>query len=345
MTDEMIGVDVGTGGIKVVGVAKDGQKLYLEAIGEARMPQVDWLKDADHRGKAVIKVAAALKSLLADLKIRRKQAVACLPEDEVVSRLIRLPPLKESEIRDALTFEAETFVPYPLDKVSIDYEVIEEDETGRLTVFAIACRNEIIAAFVRLFKSVGLELVALESSAVTIRRVVRNCIDGGVKNVMVLDMGERYADLVALKKKNVIFTRSLSVGGDSLTRAISINLGLDMASAEEYKKAYGLSESELEGKIRKAIEPVFVSIAEELRKAVALFDQEAGEKMDLLILSGGGANMPGLAEELTKRLGLEVQVIQPFIKLDSSRVKLPIDLNSEGSRFTLAVGLALRGLV
>lgn len=63
----------------------------------------------------------------------------------------------------------------------------------------------------------------------------------------------------------------MSVGGESLTRAISINLGLDMASAEEYKKAYGLKEMQLEGKIKNAITPVFTSMAEEIRRALASF--------------------------------------------------------------------------
>ncbi|MBU3935429.1 type IV pilus assembly protein PilM [Patescibacteria group bacterium] len=339
---EIVGVDVGIGSIKVISLKKEGEKVFLESIGETRTPQVDWLK-GDNKGKSIARVAVALKSLLSDLKIRPKKVVSCLPEDQVVSRLIRLPPLKESEIKDALKFEAETFVPYPLSEVTIDYEVVEEDEAGRLTIFVIAARNEVVASYMKLFKSVGLELLALESPAVAMRRAVLNSIKGET-NVMVVDMGEKYSGVVSLNKKKIIFTRSLSVGGESLTRAISINLGLDMASAEEYKKAYGLKESELEGKIRSAILPIYSSLAEELRKALVLFNSETGENVGLLALSGGGAVLPGLAEELTRLLGLEVQVLQPFLRIDTNRLQLPIDLNSEGCRFTLALGLALRRL-
>jgi len=339
---EIIGVDVGIGSIKVLSLKKDGEKVFLESIGETRTPQVDWLK-GDNKGKSIARVAVALKSLLSDLKIHPKKVVSCLPEDQVVSRLIRLPPLKESEIKDALKFEAETFVPYPLSEVTIDYEVVEEDEAGRLTIFVIAARNEVVASYIKLFKSVGLELLALESPAVAMRRAVLNAIKEET-NVMVVDMGEKYSGVVSLNKKKIIFTRSLSVGGESLTRAISINLGLDMASAEEYKKAYGLKESELEGKIRSAILPIYSSLAEELRKALVLFNSETGENIGLLALSGGGAVLPGLAEELTRLLGLEVQVLQPFLRIDTSRLQLPLDLNSEGCRFTSALGLALRRL-
>jgi type IV pilus assembly protein PilM len=340
---EFFGLDIGVGSIKLVAVSKGTSGLVLESIGEAKTPKVDWIKD-NKNVKAIEEVATTLKMLLNDLKIKSKQAVTSLPEDEVVSRLIRLPPLKESEVRDALKFEAETFVPYPLDQVSIDYEVVEQDESGRLSVFAIAARNDLIQSYVKLFKMIGLELVALESPAIAMRRAVVNSVSETAAMLLV-DMGEKYSDIVSINKGNVYFTRAMSVGGESLTRAISINLGLDMASAEEYKKAYGMKEMQLEGKIKNAIQPVFANMAEEIRRALASFKEEQGKAAELLVLSGGGANLPGLAEELTKILGIEVQVIQPFIKMDTSKIVLPVDLNSEGCRFSLAAGLAMRGIV
>lgn len=340
---DVLGIDIGIGSIKLVSVIKEEKGLVLNSIGEAKTPRVAWTKE-DKTGKAMTEVAEAMKGLLNDLKIKTKQVVTSLPEDEVVSRLIRLPPLKDSEVRDALKFEAETFVPYPLDQVSIDYEVVEQDEAGRLTVFAIAARNDLIQAYVKLFKMVGLELAALESPAVAMRRAVAESVSATAA-LMLVDLGEKYSDLVSINANKVFFTRAMSVGGESLTRAISINLGLDMASAEEYKRAYGMKSSELEGKIKNAIQPVFASMAEEIRRALESAREEQGKGVDMLVLSGGGANLPGLAEELTRILGVEVQVIQPFMKMDTTRIVLPIDLTSEGCRFSLAVGLALRGLV
>ncbi|HEX8923698.1 MAG TPA: type IV pilus assembly protein PilM [Patescibacteria group bacterium] len=339
----ILGIDVGIGSIKVVSLSKVGEELVLDAIGEGKTPAADWI-NGDSKNKAIEEVGASIKTLLSDMKVKGRQVVTCLPEDAVVSRLVNLPPLKENEIRDALKFEAETFIPYPLDQVSIDYEIVEQDEAGRLSVFAIAARTDLIQSYIKLFKSIGLELTALESPAVSMRRVVNNVV-GNTSSILVVDMGEKYSDLMAINNGNIRFTRSLSVGGESLTRAISINLGLDMPSAEEYKKAYGMKELELEGKIKNAILPVFGSMAEEIRRAMALFREEQNKAIDLLMLSGGGANLPGLAEELTKVLGVEVQVIQPFLKINTQKISVPINLNSEGCRFSLSVGLALRGIV
>jgi type IV pilus assembly protein PilM len=343
----IVGIDIGVGTIKVVSVSKNSSgNFVLDAIGEIKNPRPDWRNaiESEKNDKALQDVSNAIRNLLSDLRLKAKQAVVCLPEDEIISRLIRLPPLKESEIRDALKFEAETFIPYPLDQVSIDYEKISEDETEKLTVFVIAAKNSLIESYIKLFKFTGLELIALESPSVSIRRLF-NFSMPSLGSVIIFDLGEKYSNILGINKGNISFTRSIPVGGESITRAISINLNLDIASAEEYKKAYGLKETELEGKIKSAIMPVFNNMVDEIRKAMALFMESQGKNPDLLILSGGGANMPGLAEELTKLLGIEIQIIQPFLKVDITKLVVPINLGFEGCRFALATGLSMRSLL
>jgi len=340
----LLGIDIGQSTIKLIAISKDTGSLVLENISEVKSSQME-IKTIEDKSKYFGEVAKIIKDALADLKIKEKKVVVDLPESEVISRLIRLPPLKDSEILDALKFEAETFVPYPLNEVSIDYDVVEKDDAGRLTVFVVAAKNELIQFLVKMFKTLGMELMALESPSIALGRVIRNSIKT-VERVVAVDFGEKFTSIFNFNKGNVYFSRSIPVGGESLTRAVSLGLGLDMSSAEEYKKAYGIKENELEGKIRTATMPVLNTITEEIRKAMALFVEDSGGKsVELLVLSGGGSRLPGMAEELTKLMGVEVQIIQPFINIDVTKTKLPIDLNNDGSRFTLAVGLALRGMI
>lgn len=336
-----LGIDIGQSSVKMVLVNKEKEgNFFLENIGEAKLELNE--SNQNDLGKRWEEVGKVIKTIISDNKIKTKQVVAALPENEVISRLVRLPPLKDSEIMDALRFEAETFVPYPLEEVSLDYEIIEKDEAGRLNVFVIAARNELISAYIKLFKSLGLELMALEPPSVAFRRMARNSV-GSIERLVVLNIGEKFSDIFNVYKGNVYFSRSLPIGGESLTRAVSLGLGLDLASAEEYKKAYGIKEEELEGKIRVATMPVFNSITDEVRKAIALFVEDSGGKtVQLLVLSGGGANMPGMAEELTRTLGVEVQISQPFVNIDVTKIQSPFNLNVEGCRFSLAVGLSLR---
>jgi type IV pilus assembly protein PilM len=338
----IVGIDISQKSVKIACLSNENSKIALESIGEIKLPQVE--KNEANKDKFLMVFGKSIKSLLSDLKIKGKQVVVSLPEDEVVSRLVRLPPLKDSEIMDALRFEAETFVPYPLDQVLIDYEIIEKDEVGRLSIFVIAAKNDLISNYLKLFKSIGLELLSLESPSLALRRVLKLGMPM-VERIVTIDIGEKNSDVFSVNKNNVYFARVLSVGGESLTRAISLNLSLDMASAEEYKKAYGMKEDELEGKIRNAIMPVFNDISEEIRKTLALFTEDVGKPAELLVLSGGGANFPGMAEELTKLLGIEVQVLQPFLNIDTTKIQSDYNLNVEGCKFSLAVGLALRGLI
>ncbi len=338
----ILGIDIGKSTVKIACISDYNSKIILETLGESRIPKFENIED--NNDKFLNEVGNIIKKMLNDLKIKNKQAVVSLSENEVISRLVRLPPLKDSEIMDALKFEAETFIPFPLEEVAIDYEIIERDDNGKLTVFVIAARNELINSYIKLFKSIGIELLALESPAISLRRVLQLNMPM-VERVVVVDIGEKYSDIFSINKNNVYFARSLSVGGESLTRAISLNLNLDMASAEEYKKAYGIKEMELEGKIRNSIMPIFNDIGEEIRKTLSLFVEDVGKSADLLVLTGGGANMPGIAEELAKILGLEVQVLQPFAKIDTTKSQFGYNLNIDGCKFSLAVGLALRGLV
>ncbi len=340
--NSVLGIDIGQNTVKIVCLSGENSKITLESIGKSITTKVE-NKETD-KDKFLNEAGKVIKVLLDDLKIKNKQAVVSLSEDEVISRLVRLPPLKDNEIMDALRFEAETFIPFPLEEALIDYEIIEKDEAGRLTIFVIAARNDLINSYLKLFKSIGLDLLALESPAIALRRVLKLGMPM-VERVVMVDMGEKYSDIFSINKNNVYFARSLSVGGESLTRAISLNLSLDMASAEEYKKAYGMKEDELEGKIRNAIMPVFNDISEEIRKTLALFNEDVGKPAELLVLSGGGANFPGMAEELTKLLGIEVQVLQPFLNIDTTKIQSDYNLNTEGCKFSLAVGLALRGLI
>lgn len=334
---DFFGLDIGSGSIKLIGFEKNGALPVLKYMGEVE----NSVGIPEDKNGNIAELSSIIKLLMSDLKIRTKNVVVSLPEKDVISRLVKLPPLKESEIKDALNFEAETFVPYPLKDVLIDYDVVEKDESGRLLVFAIAAKKTLINSYVKLFKKTGLKLLAIESPAVAMNRVIANSVSS-TGSVMLVDLGETMSDIMVVKSGNIYLTRPVSVGGEALTRAISINLGLDMKSAEEYKKAYGMRASELEGKIKNALLPVFSSMAEETRKAMVSYREEWAKSIDLLVLSGGGANMPGLAEELTRILGIEVQVIQPFLKTDTSQINVPVDLTMEGCRFTLAIGLALR---
>ena len=119
-------------------------------------------------------------------------------------------------------------------------------------------------------------------------------------------------------------------------------LGVEELQAEEYKRTYGLSKTQLEGKIKTALDPVFRMVAEEMKKASHYYQsEEKGDSPTSAILSGGTAGMPGATSELTKLLGIEVIVGNPFAKVDVDPAAVK-SLAGYAPFYSISVGLAMR---
>jgi len=331
------GLDIGSSSIKLIQLSKEGDKFNLIALGEASAPQPG-IRGSNPEHWA--QTAECIKKLIADLKIKTKNVVLGLPEDSVISRLKWFPPMKEDEVRAALEFEAETFIPQPLDQVKIDYEIIDKDDAGRLLVFVLAAPNEIVDKHLKVAKMAGLNLIALETPAVSLARI----FSFKEAPALILDMGDKFSSLTVDKGGNVFLTRTISIGGDAFTRGVSLSLGLDINVARGYCQAYGLKETELEGKVRNALMPLFEKLVDEVKKTMLSFKEQWQEDIGVVVLSGGGVNMPGLIEEMAKVLGVEVQIAQPFTGVKSN-TPISVDVRNEGSKFSTAFGLAARGMI
>lgn len=333
---DFFGLEIGDSSIKLVQLKKEKEGLVVFALGETASPQPRVNGGSESQWQ---EMAGAIKSLVKELKLKTKNVVAGLPESEVISRLIRFPPMKDNEVKAALEFEAETFIPHPLDKIQMDYEIVSRDEEGRLLVFVVAVLKQTVEKYLKVLKEAGVTPIALETPAVALVRVFAS----GDLPTLIVELDSRYSNLIIGKQGNVFLTRSIPIGTESFVRAISVSLGLEMDVAESYYRAYGLRENELEGKVRKALMPIFERLIDEIKKAIYSFKEEWQDDVGLLILSGEGATIPEFTEEATKVLGLEVQIAQPFagVKLAAPAV---IDIQKEGSRFSVAFGLAARGL-
>ncbi|MCD6226084.1 type IV pilus assembly protein PilM [bacterium] len=333
MKTNFFGLDVGNQTIKIAFLRKEKEKYFLYALGEAKTQGELSTPNGE------VKAAEAVKRLMGDLEIKERVVVSALPESAVISRVLSFPPMKEEEVYRAIFYEAETFVPYPLNKVQIDYQVIEKTPRRSL-VFVVAAPKELIKQRTSFLQSVGLVPLALETTATALARVFGN--ETG-QPVMILDIGAKSSTMLVTKNKAVYLTRSLPFGGEAFTRAIALSLGMDPLKAEEYKKAYGFLKEEWEGKIRKAMEEIFLHLLEEVKKGLLTFKEEWNEEIKVLIVSGGGALMPGLTDELVNRLGIEVQIGQPLEKVEKTpQAKMVISEEKELPKFAVAIGLAMR---
>jgi type IV pilus assembly protein PilM len=162
-----------------------------------------------------------------------------------------------------------------------------------------------------------------------------------VKSVLVVSIGAQTTDLAILRGGILTLTRSISAGGQALTRALAQGLEFTQMQAEEYIKTYGLQQDKLEGKIVAAVKPIMDTIIGEIRRSLAFYQEKyRDDHVQLVVLSGGSSRIPGMVTTVAQSLGMEVQLANPWVGI--TRDKRFNVLTTEGPNFCVAVGLAFR---
>ncbi len=334
---KFFGLDIGVNTARLVQLNKEKNNLSLVKIGSADLTQPGIRSDTK---KQLNSLAQSVKSLVKDLEVSTDNVVFSLPEERVTTRIKWFPPMKEKEVDSALKYEAETFIPHPLEKVELDYQVIDKDDNGRLLVFIVGILKNEVSKYVQIAQASGLNLVALEPESVSLNRIL------SVKNMstIIADINFDQTSLSVCQNGNIYLTRSVSIGINSFSRAIKINLGLKENEAESYRKTYGLKGEELEGKIKEAMMPIAEKLTREIKQTVLSFQKDWNQEIGLITLSGRGARTPNLSEVIAKKLGIEVQIAEPFSKIKVPK-QLSIDVDKKAVDHSVACGLAARGLL
>lgn len=335
-----IGLDIGTTSIKVVELAKRGNQFVLKSAGAVGYsgPEID-ANLADE--KVMADTAGVIKKLFKDAKISSKDVTLSLPETQVFTRILPFPLLNDQEIASAVKWEAEEYIPIPLNEAIMEHQIIERQENAtppQVLVLLIASQRSLVERYVSIVERAGLNVVAVETELISMVRALAP----PQKVVMVIDFGAKSTDIAIAKNGQLFFTRSIPTAGAAFTRAVSQAMGANAQQAEEYKKTYGLDESQLEGKVGASLLPIVRVVSQEIKKAIHYYQLNLkGEAPVSVILSGGSAGMPGMAPALTNLLGVEVTIGTPFSKLQVDPAAAQ-NLANYAPLYSVAVGLALR---
>jgi len=336
---DVFGLDLGTNLIKVVQLKKEKGQLVLVAAGSISTPPKGLISDSPLDQEAV---AEAIKKLLADAKISVKKVNSALPDSKVFSRVIELPLLSENELEGALKWEAEQYIPFPLEEVNLDFSILEKNEKEKkMQVLIVAAPLRLIEKYTNILKLAGLTPLSLETEIVAVSRAVSAQISED-ETAMIIHLGGSATNFSILKRGAFSFMGSILSGGETLTRAIAQELGFDINQAEQYKKTYGLEEERLEGRVLDAVRPVMVKIVQEIKKAFSFYQKKnPNDPVRSLILSGGTARLPGIASYLTQNLDIETRIgnLRSMMQIDEKKFANFID---DSVIFIAATGLALK---
>lgn len=333
----VFGLDIGSTTLKMVEVKKEGGKFRIVAAGLAPTPQPGVSSEAE---KDVVAVSSAIKKLHQDARISSKEAMIALPESQVFSRVVELPRMNDNELAQAVPWQAEQFIPLPLEQVNLDWQVVAwgNNKKGgeKIKVLLVAAPLPLIQKYVRYVELAGFKVAGIETEIIASTRAL---ISPDSLPTMLIDFGARTTNLAVVYKDYVLMTRSIQTAGEAFTRAVATSLSLTPAQAEEYKITYGLGQTQLEGKVRKALAPIFEVVIIEIKKAIAFWKENEEQPVSLVILGGGSANLPEVAPFLTQSLGIEVQIGDPFSRLIQDEQVLG-KLRPNAPLFVVAVGLA-----
>lgn len=343
MSKITVGLDIGFSSIKIVQLNHDKDQFKLVSLGSIPCPSPGMLSDSDSDLEVV---ANSIKRLMSATHIDTREVIAALPESKVFTRVIDdLPYLTDSELSSAIRYAAEEFIPMPLIDVNLNWQILlrsdGKDKNAKTIVLVVASPKNAVLKYIKMLALAGLKPKALETEIIAVTRsLVGN--NPFSPSTLIVQLGATTTDFATVSRGLIWLTRSISTGGIGLTRALAQHFNFEMNQAEEYKKVYGLMEDQLEGKVLEALKPVIDIIVGESKRVIQAFEAKYPQNpIKRVVLSGGGAKMPGIVIYLANTLGLEVQEADPWYAISKDKALIS-KLAQDAPSYSVAVGLALR---
>lgn len=336
----LTGVDIGTYSIKAVVLSHRSKPPKLLSFGSIAAPQPGIVSDAQADLEAE---ARAIKNLLSAIRAPSSSAVIALPESKIFTRVVGdLPFLSDDELASAIKYSAEEFVPLPVDQVNLYWQIINRSkQKNNTSVFVVASPKNTVNKYLKVLEMAGIKPLALETELIAVTRAIVGT-NQFIPTTMIIQLGASSTDFAVVSNGMILLTRSIATGGIALTRTISQYLNFEPMQAEEYKRVYGLLSDQLGGKIYQALKPMVDIIVSEAKRVIQSFQTKNPQNtIKRVVLTGGGAKLPGVVIYFANALGLEIQEADPWLMVDKDR-SIQNKLAADAMNYTIAVGLALR---
>lgn len=354
---EAFGLDISDLSIKVAKLKKKKRFLSLVSFCEEKIkPGI--IKEGEIRDEeALVGIIKEALSKIKGEKLKTDYAIVSLPEEKAFLQVIQMPKIPEEDIKSAVIYEAENYIPLPLEEVYLDSQVILpfHNHLDHFDVLIAALPRRIVDPYLFCLRKAGLRPKALEieSSAIA-RALVKNEVSPFP--LLLIDLGATRTSFIIFSGYSLRFTTSISVSSRIFTEIISQNLNVDLKEAEKMKIKYGIKEEGRNGessKLLKSLAPILSDLAKETKKYISYYQTHTShehllsenQEVRRIFLSGGGANLKGLTDFLSRELKIPVTLGNPWANILSEPLeKIPQLTLGESLRYTTALGLALRGV-
>lgn len=341
-TSAWLGVDIGSSAVKLVALSRDKRTLQLDSYAVVGLPP-SAIVDGHVQELGV--VAAAIEKGVKICGSKLSNVITAVPSSAVIIKHLELSnAFSEAELEDQVKIEADQFIPYPLDEVAIDFEVLgplaPDSDLNRILL--VACRNNDVIQREASINSAGLHCEVVDVDTFAIERLLKYVSRDSLQTddlIASIDIGASTMTLNVLQGNEIIYNREQGFGSNELTSSIHVQSGM---SIEEVEQSFRLNEISMEIEAM-LIEPFKSTIAQQVSRALQFYySSNVQNQLSKIYLSGGCSSIKGLTAVLEEELGIPVEVANPFTTMDV-QVKINKErLFQDAPVLAKACGLALR---
>jgi len=345
----LIGIDISATGVKLVELGHSRSGYELKSMAMVPLPRDAIVENT------VIDSMAVSQALLDAIEVARpstRRAAIAVSGNAVIIKTVTMPTTTEFELETQIEFEADQHVPYDIDDVYLDFQILGEvpDSPDEMEVVLVACKREVIDDYQLVLSEAGIETKCVDCAVFALENAYEICesqTEEGIADtldedsspaVALVNIGANLINVNIMIKGQMSFVRDQFYGGQNLTEEIQREHNVSYQAAEEMKLERF---SEIS---REALERFYVGLTSELVRSLDFYAANHAEHpVQKLLLSGGSSLMPDIANELEQRLGIEAEVINPFANIKASNRKFDADyLNRIGPSMVVPIGLAVR---
>ncbi len=335
----LVGIDIGSSSIKIVEFERthdDGLKL-VRSVREPLLPEA--IVDSEIIDRQA--VVEAIQNVFEEHKIKSREVASAVSGRAVIVKKIWMDRLEEEDAREAILWEAEQHIPYDISDVTLDFQILRSEAGEKqMEVLLVAAKKDMVHQHADMLREAGLSPAVIDVDAFAVQNAVMANYELSPDELVALcDIGAEESNLNLIKNSMPLYTKDLPVGTAALIDVLQREMDWDQQEAEEALRAPGGGAD-----LTPHVEGVFEDLAQAVERAgVFLKSASEDEQVSRLFLSGGGANVPGVAEYLANRLQIPVELVNPLqrLEIDEDRVDTE-QWNTEASQYVVSVGLALR---
>ena len=342
----LIGLDITTSSIKLIELGQSGKTYRAECYAAEPTPpnaiNEKTIVDADAVGEAIRRAVKRAGTSTDEVAI-------AISGDAAITKVIQMPVrLGANELEGQVEIQADQYIPFPMEEVSFDFEVLgpSANDPEMNDVLLVATRTENVDQRRAAVEAAGLHARVVDVEAFALENacqlLAHQMPDGGMDHVIaVVDFGASNTTFSVLQDMRVIYTRDFSFGGQQLTEEIMRTYGLSLEDAGRAKKEGGLP-SNYQPEV---LDPFIDDMTQQVSRSLQFFLASGGgrEQPDQILVCGGCANIPGVADLISSKVGIPTEIGDPLGQMKiSSRAKSQ-GVRKDATALLTACGLALRG--